>query len=47
MPNFRFVKHRPAKVLPVLLCSVLIAAAFSRLIGSKLVPAMIELGVGR
>jgi hypothetical protein len=47
MAQFDLVKHRPARYLPVILLSVMVAAAISRLVGDELVPALIQLSVGR
>jgi len=47
MPQFDFVKRRPARYLPVILLSVMVAAAISRLVGDELVPALIQLSAGR
>ncbi len=47
MPRFDLVKHRPARYLPVILLSVMVAAAVSRLVGDELVPALIQLSAGR
>jgi hypothetical protein len=43
MPLFDSVKHRPARYLPVILLSVVLAAAISRLVGDELVPALMAL----
>jgi hypothetical protein len=47
MASFNLVKHRPGQALPVLLFSVMAAVAISRLIGTHLVPALIQLSPGR
>lgn len=47
MPRFDLVKHRPGRYLPVILLSVMVAAAVSRLVGDELVPALIQLSAGR
>ena len=47
MACFNLVKHRPRRVLPVILFSVMAAVAISRLIGTQLVPALIQLSPGR
>ncbi len=47
MAQLDFVKHRPARYLPAIFFSVMVAAAISRLVGADLVPALIQLGAGR
>ena len=47
MAHFDFVKHRPARFLPVIFFSVMVAAAISRFVGAELVPALIQLSAGR
>ncbi len=47
MPQFDLVKHRPARLLPAILFSVMVGVAVSLLIGAQLVPALIQLGPGK
>jgi hypothetical protein len=46
MAFYDLVRHKPSRALPVLILSILSAAAFGLFIGDDLVPAMMQLSLG-